>query len=262
MTTATQFIILIGGPGTFEPCDRAHDQTWKNYIVPIQVAVQKKQFTTEPGETMQWWVYAPAYTERWNDDLKDIGNRKLDRGRELLDSRGQDITNVRNLKASNYLDRIEHMAKSSNATFKALNSVDDFWSALQGLPTGSVSRLWYIGHASSGSLMLKLIHNNGDRECAPRARDEDKITIGDLAKYAGLISGKLAAKPGTSKFYGCNTKAFAEQWNTRFGSAAEGAIAKIDFGLIDNDTNVPPIPEILPRLQGKNWQRFEARPRP
>ena len=28
--TNTNFIILIGGPGLFKGCDKAHDQTWTN----------------------------------------------------------------------------------------------------------------------------------------------------------------------------------------------------------------------------------------
>ncbi len=35
------FIILIGGPGLFEGCDKAHDQNWSNYIVPLQLAAQR-----------------------------------------------------------------------------------------------------------------------------------------------------------------------------------------------------------------------------
>jgi hypothetical protein len=255
MSKTTHFIILVGGPGTFESCDRAHDQTWKNYIVPIQVAVQNKQLAATAAETMQWWVYAPAYSERWTDDLKDTANAKLDRGKELLDSRGRDIANVRRANASDYLDRIARMAKSSKASFKALNSVGDFWKELQALPDRSVSRLWYIGHASSKGLMLKLMH---DSSCAPAAQPSDMILVSDLATNSGLISAKLAAKPGASKFYGCYTKDFAEQWNTRFGSATEGTTTKIDFGLIDAPSKIK---EVLPRLEaGTDWRRFRARP--
>jgi hypothetical protein len=31
----TNFVILIGGPGLFMGCDKAHDQSWSNYIVPL-----------------------------------------------------------------------------------------------------------------------------------------------------------------------------------------------------------------------------------
>ncbi len=256
MSKTSHFIILIGGPGTFESCDRDHDKTWKNYIVPIQVAVTKKQLAVSAGETMQWWVYAPAYAERWVDDVADIGNSKLDRGKELLDSRGRDISNVRASQATDYLDRIKRMAKSSNASFKALKSVDDFWTELQALPDHSVSRLWYIGHASEKGLMLKLVHDS--KSCAPAAQASDMVMVTDLATRSGLIASKLAAKPDTSKFYGCFTKGFAEQWNTRFGSATEGTTTKIDFGLIDSASKIVPI---LPRLEaGTDWKRFNARP--
>ena len=36
-----RFIILIGGPTVFMRCDKEHDQTWSNYIVPMQIAAQR-----------------------------------------------------------------------------------------------------------------------------------------------------------------------------------------------------------------------------
>ena len=82
MAKQTNFVVLIGGPGTFEPCDRVHDQTWSNYVVPIQIAMKDKQLNQAPGEKVHWWVYAPAYRERWDDDVADVKPRWTLRSRE------------------------------------------------------------------------------------------------------------------------------------------------------------------------------------
>jgi len=251
------FIVLIGGPGKFAPCDREHDETWTNYIVPIQVATKADQLDLSPGETLQWWVYAPAYRERWEDDTTVVKDPKLDKGRNLIDSRQKAINKVKSSGATDYLDRIRNMAATMKASFKALESPDDFWKELNALPENSVSRLWYIGHASSDGLMLKLIH---DGSCRPAANTSDMILVEDIAKNAGTVSKKMKTKGKPSKFYGCFTEKFAEQWNTVFGTAAEGAIAKIDFGVTDRPSKIP---QLLPRLEQSKpdtgWTRLPAK---
>jgi len=253
----TNFIVLIGGPGKFEPCDREHDLTWTNYIVPIQVAMQDKQLGLGPNEDIHWWVYAPAYRERWGDDTADIANKKLPAGPELLDSRRAAIARVKATGANDYLERISHSATTLNAAFKPLEAPDDFWKRLQELPNKSVSRIWYFGHASPEGFMLKLSHSS---TCTPQANQADMILTSKLAINSGLISSKLATDGKTSKFYGCYTKGFAEQWNTRFGAAAEGSISKIDFGVTDRPSSIR---DVLPRLEQSTattgWTSFPAK---
>ena len=250
------FIVLIGGPGKFAPCDREHDETWTNYIVPIQVATKADQLDLAPGETLQWWVYAPAYRERWEDDTAVVSDPKVDKGRYLVESRQKAINKVTSSGATDYLDRISKMAAAMHASFKALETPGDFWSALNALPESSVSRLWSIGHASSKGLMLKLIH---DDSCGPAANTSDMILVADIAKNSGTVSKKMKAKGKPSKFYGCYTESFAEQWNTVFGQAAEGAINKIDFSVVDRPSDID---EVLPRLEQSNsdtgWTRLPA----
>lgn len=259
MAKQTNFVVLIGGPGTFEPCDRVHDQTWSNYVVPIQIAMKDKQLNQAAGEKVHWWVYAPAYRERWDDDVADVKNPKLDRGGNLLDSRQKNIDKVKKSGATNYLDRIEKYAGTVKAQFTAIESPANFWKQLGALPAGSVSRLWYIGHASASGLMLKLIHAEvGGLKCQPAAANEDMITVSDIGKNSSLIANALATNGKPSKFYGCHTKAFAEQWNSLFRVGAEGAIRKIDFGLVDQPSNIK---EVLPRLEDKaGWHSFPRRP--
>ncbi len=251
------FIVLIGGPGTFAPCDREHDETWTNYIVPIQIATKSDQLDLAPGEALQWWVYAPAYRERWDDDTTVVKDPKLDKGRNLIESRQKAIDKVTSSGAANYLDRIRKMAATVGASFKALETPDDFWNNLNALPEGSLSRLWYIGHASGKGLMLKLIH---DSDCGPAANTSDMILVEDIAKHAGTVSKKMKNKGKPSKFYGCYTENFAEQWNTVFGQAAEGAIKKIDFSVVDRPSDID---QVLPRLEQSNpdtgWTRLPAK---
>lgn len=44
------FIILIGGPSRFQSCDKNHDQTWNNYLVPPQLASMNNSFKRAADE--------------------------------------------------------------------------------------------------------------------------------------------------------------------------------------------------------------------
>lgn len=63
-----RFIILVGGPGRFVGCDKEHDQTWSNYIVPLQIAAEKGFCHRQKNEAVYWIVYEPPYEARWHDD--------------------------------------------------------------------------------------------------------------------------------------------------------------------------------------------------
>jgi len=64
----SKFIVLIGGPSTFMGCDKEHDQTWLNFVVPMQLAGTNKLYNLEKGEKLYWLVYEPPYHQRWADD--------------------------------------------------------------------------------------------------------------------------------------------------------------------------------------------------
>jgi len=66
--TAKNFVVLLGGPGTYKGCDPAHDQTWSNYLVPIQIATRDKLLNQDHNEIIHWFVYEPAYIDTWKDD--------------------------------------------------------------------------------------------------------------------------------------------------------------------------------------------------
>lgn len=60
----TNFIVLIGGPSRFQSCDKRHDQTWLNYMVPPQLAATQNYYNLEPGERVHWVVYMDPYEYR------------------------------------------------------------------------------------------------------------------------------------------------------------------------------------------------------
>jgi hypothetical protein len=75
------FIILIGGPGLYFACDAVHDKAWSNYVVPMQLAAQKKLYQLD-NETVHWVVFAPAYRQRWNDDINITSSEKKEKNKE------------------------------------------------------------------------------------------------------------------------------------------------------------------------------------
>jgi hypothetical protein len=241
------FVILIGGPGKVAACDAEHDQTWKNYIAPIQVEMNHK--ISLPGERVQWWVYAPAYRERWLDDSKA----------KATQIQRKEVAAIRALHANDYLDRIRNAALSAGAAFKALEQPQDFWVELSRLPDGSLSRLWYIGHASDLGLMLKLIHDVHDVPCSPLANVADMILRKDIANNESLIGRKFDKHGQPSKFLGCTTRAFAEQWRNTFHVTAEGATAKIDFSVTNRPSKIADVIERLEKSEPTTgWTSFPS----
>ncbi len=241
-----RFIVLIGGPGIFKGCDKAHDQTWTNYIVPLQLAAQKGLYQRMASEKIYWVVYEPPYRNRWLDDsVITKKEKKQDDGYNLHSIRKNATDKVKRRGAKNYLSRIRQIASLNNIAYKGINKPDDFWTFIDSCPKGSITRVWYSGHASKKGLMLALTHDN---MCQPAAFDKDMILVKDISDpILKLLTDRFdSATTKPSKFYGCYTNLFAEKWNKVFKVASEGSVNKVDFGCIDKPSHIQ---NVLKRLE-------------
>lgn len=235
------FVILIGGPGLFKGCDKAHDQSWTNYIVPLQLAAQKNLYNKQSGEVIHWVLYEPPYKKRWADD-------SIITKTEKKESDGYHLHSIRKIAAdkllakgaSSYINRIQTIANSNGIKYKGINKPSEFWGYLQSLSNDSISRVWYSGHASSDGLMLSITHNG---VCQAAAFDKDMIKKSDILKNKSLLKKFSKVSKQVSKFYGCYTEGFAKDWNKTFGLSTAGAKEKIDFGVIDRPSNIVNIME-------------------
>lgn len=95
-----------------------------------------------------------------------------------------------------------------------------FWSVLASMADGSISRVWYSGHAAPDHLFLSLGHS----EEACTANSNDYITTAEIILHSHLASKFKTSTPTMSEFYGCYTKNFAQKWNNVFGVPTAGAI--------------------------------------
>lgn len=240
----TNFIILLGGPGKFEGCDKAHDQTWTNYLVPLQLAAMKNLYKLDVGEKVHWVVYEPAYKNRWDDDSVITKTElKQSDGYWLHTNRKDKADAVKIKGAHNYLHRIEQIANKYKIQFKSIKKPDEFWKYIKSMPDNSISRVWYSGHAGPTGLMLSLQHNS---TCGAEAQLSDMIEIPDITTNH-LLAKKFTSKPDKiSKFYGCYTSNFSQTWNRKFNVKTEGAVNKIDFGVVDRSSTIP---NILDRIE-------------
>ena len=122
------FIILIGGPGTFKGCDKAHDQSWSNYLVPVQLAAKNNLYNKTAGEQVYWAVYEKPYLNRWADDSDiDAVEKKQDDGYWLHSIRKKAADNVVNSGSANYLQRIRTIASDAGAIYKGISKPEDFF---------------------------------------------------------------------------------------------------------------------------------------
>lgn len=236
MSEKKHVVIAIGGPGLFKGCDKAHDQGWTNYLVPMQLAVEKGWLGQGADEDVHWLVFEPAYRERWDDD-KTHPVRK---------TKTEDVLKK---KAKHYYNRIEHIASKSKITLRKLSVPGDFWAYLEKLPDGSLSRVWYCGHASGDGLALSLDHSATCVALVKNVIRRTDIAIHDLRP-------KFTSNAKSSKFYGCFTSEFARAWMTRYGVPAEGAVNKIDFSVIDQPSTVPNVLRRLEKsISDTNWTK-------
>ena len=243
------FVILIGGPGLFVDCDPRHDKTWLNYIAPIQMAADNDLYSREVNEKIHWFVFEPPYFNRWLDDSDITTYERIEKffiDAELHGLRKKAANKVIGKGATSYLNRIMNLAAMKNIAYHGLKRPDDFWKELAKLPDGSISRVWYSGHASDVGLMLSLAHNN---RC--EAVSTTVINTSDISVKKSLIASKIDySTTKVSKFYGCATKAFAKKWHQVFNVPTAGATNSITFSVIAKGKNVLNLIENTPTRQG------------
>ncbi len=238
----TNFVILVGGPGLFVGCDKAHDQRWSNYIVPLQLAASNNWYKKQAGEVIHWVVYEPPYRNRWQDDSVITKEEKLqDDGKNLHSIRKAATNKLMAAGASSYIEKIRMMANSFGIRYKGINRPSEFWRYLETLENNSISRVWYSGHASNAGLMLALSH--ASEGCEAIASPNDMLLLKNINKDQVPLRKFAKTSTQVSKFYGCNTKKFAETWHKVFGLSAAGAERKIDFGVVDRPSNIVNIME-------------------
>ena len=255
------FVILLGGPGVYLGCDTSHDQSWKNYIVFIQLVAQQNLYKKQPNEKIHLLVYEPAYKGRWDDDFV-ITNAELNgtanpNGLHHARKKAADKIKKGSKRASpaeNYLVRIQPIAKKNGMHYVGINKSSDFWNKLKSFPDSSISRVWYSGHAAGFGLMVSLIHNGG----CQAAKGPDTVELSDIK--ASLAPKFDTSTKTPSKFYGCYTDVFAKKWRDTFKVPAEGAVRKITFNaLYEGSASV----SILKRMQtthtsegDPHWTKF------
>lgn len=260
----SNFLIILGGPGKFVGCDKAHDQNWSNYLVPIQLASTRSIFKLGIGEQVHLLPYEPAYKNRWADDsVVSAAEKKQSDGYWLHSNRKAKADKLISNGANNYLHRIQQIANAQKMRYKALSKPEDFWTYVKGLPDGSISRVWYSGHASADGLMLCLGH---DDTCSAVAWESDMITLTQIRAHSSLATKFSSSHNKVSKFLGCYTHDFAKVWNKTFQVKAEGASRKVDFGSLDRPSSYPDIIERIEKtstsLGDPGWTTFHTLPRP
>jgi hypothetical protein len=224
------FVVLIGGPGTFESCDPAHDKNWINYFRPIQIATEREK----GSDSVKWVVYEPAYEVRWLDDSEITFGEWIGTisDRSLHNTRKGHADKVKAAKATNYLHFVQSEARRLGAEYKGIRKPQEFWDWLGSLSPNSVSRVWYSGHAAPAGLFLQLTHDNS---CRAVATADGLLTVKSISDHAHLRDRFITNTKAASKFYGCNTAEFAKVWHDTFAVPAEGAASKITFDGIFND---------------------------
>ena len=124
-------VLLSGGPGLFDDRDLEHDKSWANYVTPPLLLHQRKALV-EKGEDVVWYVYKPAYEQRWTDDSASTRRAQKDAVKEVKDK-----------KFTSYVDLIEGRAKKNGWKLVWISDGNDFYLELTRLPKRSITRVWF-----------------------------------------------------------------------------------------------------------------------
>ncbi|MDC0711478.1 hypothetical protein POL68_23605 [Stigmatella sp. ncwal1] len=214
------FIILSGGPGVYNPKDpELHDKSWDNYVTSPLLSSKGAALHDMKAEEVHWLVYEPAYVERWQRDLANKKTAPTQYGHATVIKLKHGITD--------YLSLLRLRAKERGWKYEGISSAQGFWSHLQRLKGKKISRVWFYGHARE-DLWLSLTHDVTSHE-AYSPDSSAIVTVVDIKKLssASFVAQKDARSP--HRFFGCNTKAFAEAWSRKLKVYAEGAEGKVSF---------------------------------
>lgn len=219
------FILISGGPGLFDDRDVEHDKSWANYVTPPLLMTdtkEKRKKFAQDDEEVWWFVYKPAYESRWDDDLKQ--------GRKSTKE-------VKDKGFTSYVNLIEKRAKDRDWNLRWLNAADDLWKKLKTFSKGSISRVWYWGHARD-DLWLSLGHSSASEAIAPESHEIILVSSIDGNKKIRDRFQKGNSKR-IHRFVGCNTSAFAQAWSKAFKVWTEGVEEKVDFADIHKTGGEP-----------------------
>lgn len=224
---ARNFILLSGGPGLYDPRDREHDVGWANYVTPAlwqtQTAQQQRRFRA-PDEELWWFVFRPAYEQRWRDDLQSgHAERRAEAARiARLDCGGR--------RCGSYTELLEWRARQRGWRLRWIDSAADLWSRL-GTFQDPIARLYYWGHANV-DLWLRIRRRHTDGAALAPA-PEEIISVDDISRHRALRSRFLVAAPSRRHiFFGCNTHRFANEWARVFSVYTRGYEGRLSFASV------------------------------
>jgi hypothetical protein len=129
--------------------------------------------------------------------------------------------------SANYLDLLKARATERGWKYEGLSSAQGFWDYINGLKGAKVSRVWFFGHARD-DLWLSLDHDPVAHE-AVSPDSKAVVLMKDIKKLKtfSFVAQKTASTP--HRFFGCNTKDFAEKWANTLRVYAEGASGKVNY---------------------------------
>jgi hypothetical protein len=228
--SATNLVLISGGPGLYDHRDVEHDMSWANYVTaPLLLA---KQGTFSGRSDVLWLIYRPAYMDRWDDDVK---------------ARRTEVRRVRKLGFDSYVAMLNRRAHTRNWHLIWFESAGDLWTRLARL-RDPISRVWYWGHAAKSGLWLTLGHTRSARPQRPAPGAV--VTVKSISDHESLRFRFPRRQP--HRFVGCNTANFAREWARVFRVPTEGVEGKVDFRAIEQTGGEPSL------VRSAKWRRFDG----
>ncbi len=75
-----RFLIFFSGHSLYRGFDPQHDKSWENFIMPLRLYADTGLLPKKDSVKMIWYLYEPAYRQRWEDDDSNGISAFLDDG--------------------------------------------------------------------------------------------------------------------------------------------------------------------------------------
>jgi hypothetical protein len=228
------FVIILAGPGKYNPQDRDHDQFWGNYFVASQhVFGVYSHFSPATSllaeECVHWLVYEKAYEARWKSD----NDSKI----VFLMEESKKYTNGYLARIKEYIGQLDKKDIGKHK-YIAIDSYKDVWEALNKMPDKTLTRLYYFGHGGPRAFYMRWarIMSRTDAIVGDTTPDET-IEYQGIEDNRTWLKNKVKPDDGQiSKFFACTSSDWAKKWKEVTGLKSQGAVNKISFKEVRNNS--------------------------
>lgn len=265
-----RLLVFFGGPSVYCGFDTNHDKSWENYLMPMRLYADTGLLPKKDAAKTVWYLFEPAYKDRWDDDdsnsvatFLDDGWHSIFGGSNLARLRDATVETFKSAGFSSYKAVVQGWAKNLNSKYnydicvESFGAPGDMFTSIASHPDYSIEQVCYFGHGFPDGLVLRLSPSR-DKEHPTKIDESDIVKVTDISANNNLIVKFNPESTSTCMFFACNSFKFAREWNSVFGTAAEGGDGTLQFKIAGEKGTTKS--NVLDRLKSTlTWKKIQKK---